>query len=192
MYNFYHFLLFENWLDFSGAIPDIYWNVYSEEQRYKFLCSRLQKLIEYANKMGVQLNLQSEAINELAQLFEQFKESGFLDYYEKQIEKWIKNNLPTLWDMFAAQVFFGLTNDGYFCAYVPDSWNDIMFDTGAVFGQFDYGRLILRYNVDGARGVIDNTGRYDDASTEGILERITNLEQRIFTNETTLYTNLDS
>lgn len=162
MYNFYHFVLFENWLDFSGAIPDIYWNVYSEEQRYKFLCCRLQKLVEYSNKMGMQLNLQGNAINELAEQFEKFKESGFNDYYAAQIEQWIKDNLPFLWKTFCKQVFFGLTNDGYFCAYVPENWNDIIFDTGMVFGNFDYGRLILRYNVDNARGVIDNTGRYDD------------------------------
>ena len=191
MYNFYHFLLFENWLDFSGAIPDIYWNVYSEEQRYKFLCCRLQKLIEYANKMGIQLNLQGEAINELAELFQKFQESGFEDYYEQQIEQWIRDNLATLWNMFAAQVFFGLTDDGYFCAYIPESWSDIMFDTGMRYGKFDYGRLILRYNVDDAQGVIDNTGRYDDANTESIIAQLTELKRRVFTNETTLYNNLD-
>ena len=50
-----------------------------------------------------------------------------------------------------------MTDDGYFCAYVPDSWVDIEFDTGAVYGYYTYGRLILRYIVDGS-GVIDNTG----------------------------------
>ena len=86
-------------------------------------------------------------------------------------------------------VFFGLTSDGYFCAYIPDAWSDIEFDTGAVFGRFDYGRLILRYDVDGS-GVIDNTGRYDSDSTEGILARIEDLERRVFRNDTTLYTQI--
>ena len=77
-------------------------------------------------------------------------------------------------------VYFGLTDDGHFCAYVPDDWEDIEFDTGTRYGEFDYGRLILRYDVDGS-GVIDNTGRYDDAGE---------LEDRITRIENTLYTRL--
>ena len=163
-YNFYNFVLFDNWLDFSGAVPSIYWNVYSEEQRYKFLCKRLQKLVEYVNLMGGELNLYAEAINELAELFEQFKEHGFDDYYSEQVQKWIDEHLSFIFEHVVKQVFFGLNDNGYFVAYVPSSWSDIEFDTGHVFGQFDYGRLILRYNADGS-GVIDHTGRYDELNS---------------------------
>ena len=44
-------------------------------------------------------------------------------------------------------VFFGLTLDGYFVAYIPESWTQIIFDTGAVYGTPEYGRLILSYDV---------------------------------------------
>ena len=164
-YNWYHFPWFEQWLGFSGAIPSIYWDVYSEEQRYKFLCCRLQKLVEYCEKMGIEINLHADAIDELFQAFEDFKAHGFDDYYKEQIVGWIDDHLGFVFEQVIAHVFFGLTDDGYFCAYVPDSWDDIIFDTGMVFGQFDYGRLILRYDVDNARGVIDNTGRYDEMNT---------------------------
>jgi hypothetical protein len=112
--------------------------------------------------------------------FEKFKESGFVDYYAEQIRDWINENVPWLFETFAKMVFFGLTDDGYFCAYVPESWSDIEFDTGATFGQYDYGRLILRYNVDGS-GVIDNTGRYDDASVRALRERIEHMEHTLYT-----------
>lgn len=182
-YNFYNFVLFDNWLDFSGAVPSIYWNIYSEEQRYKFLCKRLQKLVEYCNRLGIELNLQGEAINELAQLFEEYKEHGFEDYYADQVKKWIDEHLAFIFEHVVKQVYFGLTEvdspySGHFVANVPDSWSDIEFDTGMVFGQFDYGRLILRFNADGS-GVIDNTGRYDD--------RYSDLERRVKHNEDTLY-----
>lgn len=60
-----------------------------------------------------------------------------------------------------AMVFFGLTSDGHFCAYIPGSWADIEFDTGAVYGTSQYGRLLLRYRTDGSE-VIDNTApNYD-------------------------------
>lgn len=96
--------------------------------------------------------------------FNEFKEHGFDDYYADQIAEWIKNNAErVIKDMLLTGVWFGLTDDGYFCAYKPESWSDIEFDTGMVYGRSDYGRLILRTNVAG-QGVIDNTGY--DASVE--------------------------
>ena len=46
------------------------------------------------------------------------------------------------------QVFFGLNQEGYFVAYIPQSWSDIIFDTGWNFNEDTYGRLILRWDVD--------------------------------------------
>ena len=175
--------------DYVPTVPQLYWNVDGNEQRYHLLCKQLHKLVCYADMLGQKIDLDHAAIDELERQFEEFKESGFLDYYEKQIEAWIDDNVALLFERFANQVYFGLTSTGYFCAYVPDSWEEIEFDTGMVPNRFDYGRLILRFNADGS-GVIDNTGRYDDANTEGILARLNALEARVFRNENTLYTNL--
>lgn len=179
-----------SFLDFVPTVPQLYWNVDGNEQRYHLLCKQLHKLICYADMLGVKINLDHEAIEALEAEFEEFKASGFLDYYEQQIEAWINENAAFLFERFAKMVFFGITSDGYFCAYVPDSWQEIEFDTGMVFNRYDYGRLILRYNADGS-GVIDNTGRYDDANTDAIIRRLALLENRVFRNENTLYTNLD-
>ena len=179
-----------SFLDFVPTVPQLYWNVDGNEQRYHLLCKQLHKLICYADMLGVKINLNHDEIEKLEAEFEEFKASGFLDYYEQQLEEWINENAVFLFEHFAKMVFFGITSDGYFCAYVPDSWQEIEFDTGMVYNRYDYGRLILRYNADGS-GVIDNTGRYDDANTDAILERLSLLESRVFRNENTLYTNLD-
>lgn len=160
------------------VIPAINWEVMSHEQRVQWLTCNIVCLIKYVNEQADALNLLDTDIEKLANEFEKFKESGFNDYYEEQVASWIDEHLQFIFDKTIKQVFFGLTSDGYFCAYVPDSWSDIEFDTGMVYGEFDYGRLILRYNVDGS-GVIDNTGRYDD--------RYTDLERRVKHNEDTLY-----
>ena len=177
-------------LDSAPIIPKFYWDTYSQEQRIKRLCSELHKIVCYANDLGIAINLDHEIIEQLESDFEKFKESGFLDYYEKQIEEWISENMPSIIEQAIKMVFFGLTDDGYFCAYIPESWSEIQFDTGMVYDRFDYGRLILRYNVDGS-GVIDNTGRYDKDSTEGILLRIADLERRVNRNDGTLYTEIN-
>ena len=141
---------------FTPTIPKLYWDVKSQEQRILNLFDLLNKLVCYAEQMGIQLNVSQDELEKLKAEFEQFKESGFADYYEQLLQKWIDENHKAIYEHLAKQVFFGLTDDGYFCAYVPDSWSDITFDTGANYGAYDYGRLILRFDADGT-GVIDNT-----------------------------------
>lgn len=171
---------------FSPTIPKLYWNVRSQEQRILRICEMLNRIVCYAEYLGDEVGDIKDDIERLAAEFEKFKESGFADYYLELFEKWIAENMTMIYERMAKTVFFGLTDDGYFTAYVPDSWSDIEFDTGYVYGQFDYGRLILRYDVDGS-GVIDNTGRYDQSS-EAMSQRLTSIEGRINRTEKTLYT----
>lgn len=46
-------------------------------------------------------------------------------------------------------VFFGLTQDGYFVAYIPEPWDSIIFNTTnydiRIDGVTDFGRLVLSY-----------------------------------------------
>ena len=172
---------FPGWVEGAPVIPEQYWDVITPEQRYKTICEWLEKIVDFLNdETTPQINQFLEAVKALQAEFEKFKESGFIDYYEEQLRDWINENVPWFFEEYAKQVFFGLTDDGYFCAYVPESWSDIEFDTGATFGQYDYGRLILRYNVDGS-GVIDNTGRYDDASAQALTQRIEHMARTLYT-----------
>lgn len=145
------------WSQMTPTVPKFYWDVKSQEQRIKTICCLLQKVIDYADAVAEQTNANTSTIEELRELFAKFQESGFDDYYRAQIEEWVEKNLWSIYRTFCKQVFFGLTDDGYFCAYIPDGWSEIEFDTGAVFDNQNYGRLILRYDADGS-GVIDNTG----------------------------------
>lgn len=168
---------------YTPALPQFYWDVYSAEQKIKHICFEIDKIINYADSLGVQLNITHDDVEKLQQEFEKFKESGFNEYYEKQIEQWIQDNALTLFENLAKMVFFGLTDDGYFCIYVPESWNDITFDTGAVYGRADYGRLILRFTVDGS-GVIDNTydsNNFDYDELKELKAQVNTLNQQVMT-----------
>lgn len=118
---------------------------------YELLCKVIDKLnevIKQSNEQAQVIRLLVDELSRLKELFEQFMESGFDDYYKEQIERWIDEHMADIISRSIRMVFFGLTMDGYFVAYIPDSWNEIVFDTGAVYGYDTYGRLILRYNVD--------------------------------------------
>lgn len=158
-------------LSTTPTIPKFYWDVKSQEQRIKVMCCLIQQLIDQYGSTDSQIQKNSDAIAELQELFRKFQESGFDDYYEQQVIKWIGDNIEILYEQLAKQVFFGLTSDGYFCAYVPDSWSDITFDTGAIYGTETYGRLVLRFDADGS-GVIDNSQHDASVLTDTIDSRL--------------------
>lgn len=163
---------------FTPAVPEFYWNVYSAEQRIKHICFELCKIFAYSNYLGEKISENREDIDELLADFEKFKESGFADYYAEQIEQWIKDNLAFLFETYTRGIYFGLTLDGHFVAYVPESWNDIVFDTGMDYTLDTYGRLILRMDVDSPYDNVDQTPEvvrpYSDAELEQKIRNIMN------------------
>ena len=70
------------------------------------------------------------------------------------IQKWI-DDFDTSYaekiiaDYIATMVFFGLTDSGYFVAYIPENWKSIQFNTTGVYIdvaiQPEYGHLVLSY-----------------------------------------------
>lgn len=127
----------------SNVIPEVFGEAVSYEDK-------IIALLKWILKQGFITPDQFDALkDELADLesqFEQFKEHGFEDYYEQQLKQWIDDNFADILSQgIKSVVFFALTLDGYFTAYIPDSWSDIIFDTGAAYGSTEYGRLILYY-----------------------------------------------
>ena len=64
------------------------------------------------------------------------------------INKWCRENIVNLVGELVHSVFFGITNDGYFVAYIPESWDDITFGTTGLDdfpAGIEYGHLTLTY-----------------------------------------------
>lgn len=135
--------------NFTPSIPKLYWDVDSQEQGISQLWKVVDMLCQQDNGHIEQTNANTADIAELRTLFRQFVEHGFDEHYARQIERWFDENAWRIYERSAKQVFFGLTRDGHLCAYVPDGWSEITFDTGAVYGTPEYGRLILRFDADG-------------------------------------------
>lgn len=68
---------------------------------------------------------------------------------QKVFYDWCRTNLVDLVGEVIHNVFFGLTDEGYFVAYIPESWDDIIFNTTGydidVELMPDYGHLVLSY-----------------------------------------------
>lgn len=79
-------------------------------------------------------------------------ESGNLPAGVQQgITTWLTLHGADIVKSIIKNVWFGLTDAGYFVAYVPDSWADIIFKTTGydinLALQPNYGHLVLQYNI---------------------------------------------
>lgn len=146
----YWFPPFAGFTEFTPVIPKMYFDVHSVEQRYHVICSQLHKLVCYVDKFGEAMNITRADIEELKEQFQKFIDGGFEEYYEGLLNAWIIEHMPDIIRTYVKQVFFGLTLDGYFVAYIPEgsAWKDVIFDTGQMYELDTYGRLMLYYETD--------------------------------------------
>lgn len=90
-----------------------------------------------------------KAYQELKDLYDAVMSGNFPDSIKQAFQKWMEENALDLVGNLVHMVFFGLTETGYFVAYIPESWNDIKFGTTGLddFPEcFDeYGHLTLSY-----------------------------------------------
>ena len=87
-------------------------------------------------------------IDELNQLLDTIESGNLPEGMQEGIRKWLEVNALDLIGELVKMVFFGLTDDGYFVAYIPDSWSDITFGTTGydlIIPGYEYGHLVLTY-----------------------------------------------
>ena len=121
------------------------------EQLCKILCA-MQTLIDDMKSLGELTNEHSKLIEELQnkcaeieKTLNDVKNGKYVGLYLDSIKNWINDNLICLVAQIAKFVTFGLTDDGYFCAYIPSNWDFLKFDTCMDFSSPCYGHLILEY-----------------------------------------------
>ena len=68
------------------------------------------------------------------------------DFENGKFLEWADKNLPAMVCEMVRFVWFGLTPDGHFCAYVPANWGWLTFNTGTDITDIaEYGHLIITY-----------------------------------------------
>ena len=103
---------------------------------YEVLC----KVVHYINKL---IETDKEIFDNLDEL------KNELD----TVQEWIDNFDTTyieqlISETIATMVFFGLTDTGYFIAFIPDNWEEITFETtgwDVDISGIPYGHLCLGY-----------------------------------------------
>ena len=85
----------------------------------------------------------------LESLYDQIMSGTFPESIRNAFVSWMRENALDLIGELATSVFFGITDSGYWVAYIPESWRDIIFNTTGLDItlelQPEYGHLVLSY-----------------------------------------------
>lgn len=109
---------------------------------YEVLCKVLEILNGAIEDIEVTAKQLEDFIKEVNQQFEELKNGTWIEGTIPYLEKLLKQYIPVA-------MLPGLTEDGYFCIYIPKSWDNIMFATTGydtiVPCQLEYGHLVMYY-----------------------------------------------
>lgn len=113
-----------------------------EMSYYEVLC----KVKGILNGVITDVNLTKEELKafeqQVAKQFEDLKSGQWIDGTIPYLDMLLKKFIPVA-------MFPGLTDDGYFCIYIPKSWDAIQFATTGydttVPCQLEYGHLVMYY-----------------------------------------------
>ena len=103
---------------------------------YELLC----KVVDYINNL---INDQKELSDELINLQREVKKvQEWIDNFDTSyVEKIVERYLATM-------IFVEISDAGYFIYYIPETWEDITFNTtglDVIIPNTEYGRLVLSY-----------------------------------------------
>ena len=89
-------------------------------------------------------------INDLQAVIDGIRAGELPEDIADGIKDWIAKNFYDIVSRMIRTVWFGLTDDGYFVAYVPDSWRDVVFKTTGldidIPLQPEFGHLVMQAN----------------------------------------------
>ena len=124
------------------AMYDLRWMV-SQIQSLTALCQGLAKGQE---AQGGNITALNSALTDLAKAQTCINERlNHGDFENENFERWANDNLPDMVLAMVRFVWFGLTPDGHFVAYVPANWNFLKFCTPMDITEPEYGHLIINY-----------------------------------------------
>lgn len=138
-----------------GRLLDMFVHKYNYTDFHEL---NLDWLIEAVKELAKEVDSLDEWKSDFSEEYEAFKqfiaqiESGELpDSFIDAIYKWLSANALELVGRMVNMVIFNITDDGYFVAYIPESWDEIQFSTTGLDTftdlQPEYGHLVLSYEA---------------------------------------------
>lgn len=114
-----------------------------------YIIKQLEKLVNDYNSIVDDQKRIDEIVAEIQKTYEDILHGDFPEEFKEAIYNWLSENASSIVARMIRNVFFGLTDSGYFTAFIPDSWRDIVFKTTGYDYTTpmmpEYGHLVLQY-----------------------------------------------
>ena len=130
----------------------MFWNNYPRtdfhELNADWIIKHFKEFIESFKELDSWIDQHEKEYEELKKLYDDFMAGRFTPEFLITLNRWITENAVSIIDAAIKTVFFVL-EDGYFVAYIPDSWSEIIFGTTGLDdfpAGYDFGHLTLTYN----------------------------------------------
>lgn len=122
--------------NFRGYDADLGWLIKTTKQ-----------LVECCEEMTEWKETHEKEFKEIKDLYDQLKSGNLPDGVQDAVREWMEANALDLVGELVKMVFFGLTDDGHLIAYIPESWDDLFFNTTGydTMLNYDYGHLTISY-----------------------------------------------
>lgn len=113
-----------------------------------YILKKVKNLLDRVGSLETWRVLHEQEYEQLKQYYDDLVSGNLNPAIIAAINKWCSENIVNLVGELVHSVFFGITDSGYFVAYIPESWDDIIFGTTGLDDfpdGIDYGHLTLTY-----------------------------------------------
>lgn len=135
-----------------GRLIDEFYNKYNytdfHELNLSWLLKTVKQLLIEMDKMEAWKAQHEEDYEELKKFYDDLLAGNFTPEMEDALYRWTVRNTEEIISRAIKMVFFGITDDGYFVAYIPDNWSEITFGTSGLDtypAGVEFGHLTLAY-----------------------------------------------
>ncbi len=115
-----------------------------------WILNKIKEIMAVIDSLADMREKFEEAYNELKSLYDAIVSGNFPPAIANAFNDWMRRYGLDIIGSLADMVIFNITDDGYFVAYIPESWDDIIFGTTGfddLVPGYEYGHLTLSYNV---------------------------------------------
>lgn len=113
-----------------------------------YILKKVKNLLDRVDMLESWRVLHEAEYEQLKQYYDDLVSGNLNPAIIAAINQWCSEHVVDLVGELVHSVFFGITDAGYFVAYIPESWDDIIFGTSG-YDDFpagiDYGHLTLSY-----------------------------------------------
>ena len=136
----------------SGLFNNEYPYTDFHELNLSWVIERVKGLLDHMRQIDEWKEGYQETVDNLQHLYDDLISGNYPPEFVDHLKQWISaHGVDIIMDLMK-MVFFGITDDGYFVAYLPDGWSDIVFGTTGLDDfppGIEYGHLTLSMKIGG-------------------------------------------